>query len=456
MKRPMIACTLLSLSLTACGEDPSPGVFDDSSETGTETETATTTDDGSGDTGSNATSDTESGTSGTTLTTTSVDTETETPAEVCPGPDGFEDNDEFAKAAQVVLKDGLSVFSLGVDSTDPDFISFDAPKSDPVRIEASYSPNPGDTSDLALYVFNISGVEVGRHKEVRNAVSENLTATWLATSTNRYVAHIESDTPICMPVAVKIDANACTDDYEDNDTLAQARPLTLNEDVPTTLSGQVNIFGGDNDFYSVTGIATDPMVVEATYEAVAGDMSDLTLSVLDAVGQVVVTDDKPRTAPSETMRARWIPDAKDSVYTIKVESNAPSCLDYSLQVTARACTDSFEDNDTLETAIVLPSGEQEASISAMDDDFYFLESPTSTGQCRVSYDVPQNSTEDLTIVLRSTTGEELARHELPRTGEHEDLYVSWNAGQVPATLRVKATTPSCTNYRVQCGPFNEP
>jgi hypothetical protein len=442
---------LTSVALSACSDEPFlPG--DDSSSGTSSGQSSGNSDEDSGETGEGSGVDSGEHSSASASSTTSSSSTT-TPAEVCPGPDAFEPNDMAAQAAPIALKDGVAVFSSGVSMDDADFFRFDAVKRDPYFIEAAYTPPAGDTSDLSLFVMTIAGTEVARHQEVRTGLAEAMTATWMAEAKGTpYAFKIESDSLTCMPVAIRISAQTCTDNYEDNDTSATAAKITLGEAGPTILSGTPTIYQGDDDFYEFVVTATDPVLVEATYTPPAGNESDLTLTVLDAVGQTVASDTRTREAPTETMSARFMPTAADALYRAKIESNDQSCVDYALQVNPRSCTDAFEDNESFETAKSLPAGQQAATVTKIDEDYFSIPPQGATGRCEISYTVAENNTEDLSAYLYGSSGTTnlIASHEVERNGDSEVMVLSWNAGDVPAYVQVVATQSSCTSYRIRC------
>lgn len=383
---------------------------------------------------------------------TDTDTDTDIPPEVCPGPDDYEENDVLVDAHLVMLDDAKARAYGGVSMDDADFFAFDSPLADPVQVVVSYTAPVGDPTDLTLYVLAATGQEITRHQEPRTDLSEIMTATWQAADvTTRYFVHVVSNDLACMPYRMDINGRACTDKHEDNDSPEQAKPIGLDPTVPTVLTGMPTIYGGDPDYYQITASSTDPMAVKVVYTPSVGNPSDLSMIVLDAIGMEVGRHSEARTGASETMEVSWMPKQKNSVYRILIESDHASCVNYDMEITPRACTDGFEDNDSFDGAKPIPEGKHMATIGSADSDHYLIEAPGITGSCTVTYTVDAASTEDLTIHLFSAIQKELARHEQPRAGATEVMRVAWNDGETPSVIRVSARDPNaCTTYSIQC------
>lgn len=371
--------------------------------------------------------------------------------EVCPGPDEHEPNNEFTDASVLVLEEGMAKTRAGVLDTDLDVFAFDAPRADPMAIEATYTTPLGQFADLSLFVFSAAGVEVGRHQVARKELSETMLVKFKSQGEGMpYYVRVESDSPVCVPYVLEVNARVCTDEYEDNDTVKQASLVPIDPAVPTQLPGEPTIVKGDDDYYEFQTVGTDPIIVQSVYTPPSGDTTDLSMHVTDAVGAEIGKHTLKRTEPTEKMRVRFMPSAPNSVYRVRISSNGDRCLGYSLEVTPRSCSDAFEDNENFETAQLLPAAQQNATITDVDEDYFRLESLGPTGTCTISYTVDEQSPEDLSMFLYSTTQTLIGSHEEDRSGAMENMVVHWNAGENPAFLRVTARHSSCTPYRIDC------
>lgn len=371
--------------------------------------------------------------------------------EVCPGPDEHEPNNEFTEAAVVVLENGQGKTRAGVTDLDPDLFAFDAPRADPVSVEATYTTPLGQFADLSMFVYTAAGVELGRHQVPRKELSETMRVNFISQGKGMpHYVRIESDSPVCVPYVLDVDAKVCTDEYEDNDTIKQASLVPIDPAVPTQLPGEPTIIAGDDDFYEFQTVGTDPIIVQSIYTPPSGDTTDLSLYVTDAVGAEIGKHTLKRTEPTEKMRVRFMPDKPNSVYRVRLSSNGERCLGYSLEITPRACSDAFEDNESFESAQLLPAAQQNATITDVDEDYFRIESMGATGTCTVSYTVDEQSPEDLSMFLYSTTQTLIGSHEEERSGAMENMVVHWNAGENPAFVRVSARHHSCTPYRIEC------
>lgn len=372
--------------------------------------------------------------------------------EVCPGPDPFESNDKAMDAAPLVFNDGKLKARAGVTLASPDYFVFDAPRADPIQIRASYTPKPGDISDLTLFLLNASGVELARHDEPRKERQEVMEINFVAKGAMApYYLKVQSNSESCTAYTLELDAKICSDEYEDNDSLKTAKPMPIDPVVPTELPGAPTVIRGDDDFYEIQAVGSDPIIVQAVYTPPSGDMTDLSMFITDAVGAPVGKHDTKRSEPTETMQVRFMPQAKNGVYRIQITSNRDRCMPYSLEVTPRSCSDAFEDNDNFSEAALLSEVKQEATITDVDPDYFRLEGLGSSGTCVVSYTVDEQSSEDLSLYLYSSGETQLTSHEIERTGHMESMFVHWNADKpAPAYLKVTARTSDCTSYRVSC------
>lgn len=373
--------------------------------------------------------------------------------EVCPGPDEHEPNNEFKNAAVLVLEEGGAKTRAGVTDINPDIFAFDAPRADPMLIEATYTTPLGEFADLSMFVFTSAGVEVGRHQVARKELSEKMQVKFISQSAGMpHYVRIESDAAVCVPYVLELNAKVCSDEYEDNDTVKSASLVPIDPAAPTQLPGEPTIVAGDDDYYEFQTVGTDPIVVQSIYTPPSGDTTDLSLFVTDAVGAEIGKHTEKRTEPTEKMRVRFMPSAANSVYRVRLSSNGERCLPYSLEITPRACSDAFEDNESFETAQLLPSAQQNATVTDVDEDYFRIESLGTTGTCTVSYTVDEQSPEDLSLFVYSTTQTLIGSHEEERSGAMETMVVHWNSGENPAFVRVVARHDSCTPYRIECRP----
>lgn len=158
---------------------------------------------------------------------------------------------------------------------------------------------------------------------------------------------------------------------------SKSTPATLTVD-PTCGVVQGQLTEGDDDAYRFTTSKADPVSIELHY-ATAGE-ADLGLRLLDGQGKQLSSLVDPRRGESELVSRIFMAGA-DASYVVEVDGEQTgSCQPYSFRVNPSYCTDSHEDNETLETATELSwADDQTAEVTAtsheLDRDFYAYSTP---------------------------------------------------------------------------------
>lgn len=369
---------------------------------------------------------------------------------VCPGPDQYETNNTQATAHALTLdSQGRVRIGAGVTQSDEDFYSFTAPKHDPVQVFTNYTVGAGNTSSLSLTAYDATQSYITDDSHARTTPSDTLNIFWEADAGANYTLDVASSTDTCTPYDLYIKALSCTDSYEDNDDQSHAAPITL--DSSSKADFDATIDGLDDDYYSFTAPKADPVSAVVTYTRPANDQDDLSLTIYDATSSYVTDDSTNRTTTTQTLTTVWQAAAAGAIYHVGVSASEDGvCAPYNVKFNGLWCTDSFEDNDDFATAKTLPSGTQNATITSSDDDYYRL-SAGSSGTCTVTYTVPANSAQQLSLTLYDSNQGYITDDSTKRTGNTQTLTTSWtNSNAVPAYVNVSASEKECTSYTISC------
>jgi len=237
------------------------------------------------------------------------------------------------------------------------------------------------------------------------------------------------------------------DQYEPNNTQGTAKALPLNAKGVADIGAGVT--QADGDFYSFVTPKADPVTVTVAYTAPVGDSTQLTLKAVNQAVAEQGRDTTTRTGTSQTLLVNFEATA-GGTFAAEVNSDNATCMAYELKIDAQVCTDAFEDNDDAAHPATLPTGVQNATISALDVDWYKLTAPATAGSCVVSYTVPAANTQQVAVILMNSASSEIMRDTTQRTGTTGTLTVNWTVADAPALVKVVANDDFCTSYTINC------
>jgi len=163
--------------------------------------------------------------------------------------DALEDNDTPAQATQLDLKAHARFDIAGnLFTGDDDFFGFTVQHHDPVLVEGKYSAAANDTLNANLEIINAAGQAVSTDYAQRTTLTETV-RTWLlpAAASDVFHARLYASGTGCVPYALTVDSDACTDAHEDDDDFSAAKALPAGD----MLSAR--IFHGDDDFVDLAG-----------------------------------------------------------------------------------------------------------------------------------------------------------------------------------------------------------
>ena len=117
--------------------------------------------------------------------------------------------------------------------------------------------------------------------------------------------------------------------------------------------------------------------------------------------------------------------------------------------------DDYEENDVLIDASLIMLDQAKArsygGVTSDDPDFYVFDSPLADPiQVITSYTAPVGDPTDLTMYILASTGQEITRHQEPRTDLSETMAVTWQAANVATRyfVHVVSNDPVCMPYRM--------
>lgn len=240
--------------------------------------------------------------------------------------DAYEDNDTSATAAELQL-DAAGVVELNASShhIDEDFYQVVVPKSDPIRVTASYAV-PADGADLSLSVYSRVDTFLASHDKTRNALEETMSAWVDAEGANAlYRIRIRAQGGDCTPYKLKLEAAACTDPFEDNDNDQTLAAIALGEDHTAT------IIGGDEDHYDVSALAGRAGSCTVSFALPASSKQVLALSAYSASGTFVTSADMTAGSGDKTLTVTW---SDDDVRDLRVRATSHDCQPYTIRCQA--------------------------------------------------------------------------------------------------------------------------
>ncbi|MFM2420868.1 MAG: hypothetical protein RL385_5591, partial [Pseudomonadota bacterium] len=132
------------------------------------------------------------------------------------------------------------------------------------------------------------------------------------------------------------------------------------------------------------------------------DTINANLEIINAGGQIVVSDYAARTTLAETVRAWVLPAAASDVFSARLHASGTGCAPYTLTVDGNACTDAQEDDDDFSTAKPLPAGDMLSGRAFRGDDDFVDLAGTAFTSCELSFTRENGSTQVLRLAAFDT------------------------------------------------------
>jgi len=374
------------------------------------------------------------------------------PAPSCPLADGYEPNsgDRFTV---IKLDPTCSIAQANLTEDDVDRYRFEASTSDPVLVELAYARR-GDTA-LDFKVEKLTGgnetttVTTSEEGPLQSSVAER--AHFEAQAGTTYDVSVRGKLgELCQPYTLRVNPRYCTDEFEDNETPEDAAKLDLGSTGAREL--QASVYGADEDYYRFSTPKADPFLITGSYTVDESSESTIGVRVSNAMGSTIASAGNKRTGPSETWSQWARSEAAGSLYHLRVSlwPSAGDCAPYTLKVDTAACTDSFEDNDTLDTPAKLPIGsDQQATTFSGDLDHYDVSSLASGGTCVVTATTVAGGTGKLRAQMSDASGVTRESASSEAVGNNQVVTLRWldvNA----KTLRVSGDDELCQPYTLRC------
>ncbi|MBW4492767.1 MAG: pre-peptidase C-terminal domain-containing protein [Oscillatoria princeps RMCB-10] len=291
------------------------------------------------------------------------------------GDDGYEENDDLASATVLDLQQQSSLNNLVILSNDSDWFSFDTGATgqfeDEVRIDFY-----GYLGDLDLQLYDASGNYISGSGGTGD--SESVSLQGLAAGT--YYAEVYgfggAENPYySLSVVAPATGGATLDDrYEENDDLASATAVDLQQQ---SYFDNLVIQSGDSDWFSFnlagTGGYGDEVWIDFWHQ-----LGDLDLRLYDASGNELYSSTSTGDSESISLEGLGAGTYSVEVYGHNGASNPDYTLDIWALTAASATGDSYEENDSLDTASNLSRLEGQnyfdaLSIESGDDDWFSFE-----------------------------------------------------------------------------------
>jgi hypothetical protein len=339
-----------------------------------------------------------------------------------------------------------------ISAGDDDAYRFTTRTSDPVRIELLYDSGESDgDADLEQLVYGPTGSLLTNERNERMGSGEYIRSLIHSDVNATYVVRVRdsSSNEGCQSYTLRVDPMYCSDLFEDNDSLDTAVKLLWDTSERVTVIGA--LLESDDDFFEVTTVRADPVLLSGSYTATAVSSVQVARSVLDAAGSLQVDALGERKTDMETF-SHWVPvPEKGSVLRTRLSASGDGCASYKLTLDAAACTDEYEDNDRSADAAMLSVGvDAKATIYSSDEDYYALK-PLRTGSCNLTYDIPSGRNQQLTLAVLDGAGNVLGddnRGDL--NGSVGTLKVSWTDHDA-IRVSVRANESGyCQPYTLRC------
>lgn len=213
--------------------------------------------------------------------------------------DDFEDNDTEGKATKLTFDAaGRHALSATAHQDDQDFYEYTTVRADPVQISGSYTANPGDDIVLRRIIGPAQGASAIDETGTRSGPMASF-EHWMRapTANGSFRIQLHPSGSGCAVYQLALDANACTDGFEDNDDATVAAKLPLNQDVSATA------FYADPDFYDLS-VLSNGGTCTVTYLVAAGTTQRLRADVYTAT-QGSITNGVGTGTATKTIVLSW-------------------------------------------------------------------------------------------------------------------------------------------------------
>ena len=238
--------------------------------------------------------------------------------------DDYEDNDMLSAATKLRLDSSERANIQGkVLEDDDDYFEITTERADPVLVTGSYTAPTNSTAQVTRAFYDGAGALKTSVAGARKTETESFTH-WLSAPSKGSVlrTRLSATGNGCASYELQLDAAACTDVFEDNDSAAEAAKLASNTDVVAT------IFTDDDDYYAFAAMRNGACTV--TYDIPSGRSQQLVLGVYDGAG-ALVTD---RTGGQlngtvNTLRVSWTD--REAVQVKVSANNGGYCQPYKLR-----------------------------------------------------------------------------------------------------------------------------
>lgn len=229
--------------------------------------------------------------------------------------DTHEDNDALDRATKLSWDDQERAIAQGtLSSSDHDFFEVATVRADPVLLSGEYRAQPTETIEVRRVAYDAAGSIVLDKLGDRDTEVE-MFSHWLQAKSEGTIlrTRLWPSGSGCAPYKITLDARACTDDYEDNDTAATASMLPPGRDV------EVTGFNGDEDHYRIDALAGGGTCM-IRYSIPAGQRQQLRSEVYNVAGSQVTNGLGGELVGSERqLRLSWAGDR--GVATIRVRAD---------------------------------------------------------------------------------------------------------------------------------------
>lgn len=245
--------------------------------------------------------------------------------------DEFERNDSVATATKLTFDATNKVEFSAKASTDRDYYEVTTVRADPVLVTASFRTDP-DRSWLNMAARNQSG-STDWIKGPGAEVTSGSIVGWLAARAPGTVSYLEFEKIVgrCIPYTVKVDLDACTDAFEDNDTSALAKPIATDQDHAG------NILTGDPDYYDISASVSKKGSCTVTHTVPTAGANGVAVSVYGPTGSILAAGNPAKSTSDPLLRTTVAMWNNLEVARVKVESQDSNghCQPYTIRCTSQ-------------------------------------------------------------------------------------------------------------------------
>lgn len=245
--------------------------------------------------------------------------------------DEFERNDSVATATKLTFDATNKAEFSAKSSTDRDYYEVTTVRADPVLVTTSFRTDP-DRSWLNMAARNQSGSTdwiKGPGAEVTSATIVG----WVAARAPGTVAYLEFEKIVgrCIPYTVKVDLDACTDAFEDNDSSATAKPIAADQDHAG------NILSGDPDYYDISAGVSKKGSCTVTHSVPTAGANGVAISVYGPTGSILAAGNPAKSTSDPLLRTTVAMWNNLEVARVKVESQDSNghCQPYTIRCTSQ-------------------------------------------------------------------------------------------------------------------------